>query len=106
MKYLYLYNFFLSQKPPIIYVSPDFLKFVKIFIFSITQICMESVSRFFVIVQICVADKKIINTLSVQICILTPKAMGCLRLVYHGGMIPPAPPPKISAPVAPMDMKL
>ena len=31
--------------------------------------------------------------------ILTPKAMGCLRLVYHGGG-------HISAPMAPMDMKL
>ena len=35
---------------------------------------------------------------------LTPKTMGCLRLVYHGGgWIPP--PPKISAPMAPTDMK-
>ena len=35
---------------------------------------------------------------------LTPKFMGCLRLVYHGGVDSP-PPPKISAPMAPTDMK-
>ena len=31
--------------------------------------------------------------------------MGGLRLVYHGG-VDSTPPPKISAPMAPMDMKL
>ena len=37
---------------------------------------------------------------------LTPKAMGCLRLVYHRGGMDSIPSPKISAPMAPMDMKL
>ena len=36
---------------------------------------------------------------------LTPKTMGCLRLVYHGGGVDSPPPPKISAPMAPTDMK-
>ena len=38
--------------------------------------------------------------------ILTPKAIGCLRLVYHrGGVWISPPPPKISALMAPMDIK-
>ena len=37
---------------------------------------------------------------------LAPKAMGCLRLVYQGGGWISPPPAKISAPMAPMDMKL
>ena len=32
--------------------------------------------------------------------LLTPKAMGCFRLVYHGH-----PPPEISGPIAPRKMK-
>ena len=43
--------------------------------------------------------------LSVLDLILTPEVMGCLRLVYHGGGVDSTP-PNISAPMAPMDMKL
>ena len=37
---------------------------------------------------------------------LIPEVMGCLRLIYHGGRGWIPFPPKISAPMAPMDMKL
>ena len=37
--------------------------------------------------------------------LLTPKAMGCFRLVYHGGGCFP-PPTKISGPIAPRNVKL